>query len=65
MAEREPPLSDRELRVVRGMIDSYESDRLVDAWWASRFRVLKYAIGFASACAVLTASMIEIVRTFG
>ena len=61
----EPPLTDRELRVVRGMIDSYESERLVDAWWASRFRVAKYAVGLASAGAVLTASVIEIVRTVG
>lgn len=59
----EPPLTDRELRVVRGMIDSYESERLVDAWWASRFRVAKYAIGMASGIAVVAASVIEIART--
>ncbi len=61
--EHEPPLSARERRILRGMIDSYESDRLVEAWFASRWRVAKVTLAAASACAVLAASLLEIVRS--
>jgi hypothetical protein len=63
--EHEPPLNDRELRIVRGMIDEYESGRIVEAWFAHWWHVLIVVVGALSAGAVLAASLLEIARTFG
>jgi hypothetical protein len=59
----EPPLSDAELRMVRGMIDEYVQESAVHAWFRLRGRWIMAALALLSAAAVLIASVEEIVRS--
>jgi len=44
------------------MIDQHETERLVDAWWVSKWKALQITIAGLSALAVVTASVIELVN---
>ena len=59
----EPPLTDRELRVVRGMIEEYQERLAVDRWFRIRwFKILK-GIAAASAVVITVAAIEEIIRS--
>lgn len=45
------------------MMDSYENNRIVDAWFASKGKALLIVVGGLSSLAVITASLIEIGNT--
>jgi hypothetical protein len=59
---REPPLTDRELRILRGMLDDYENSRIMRSWFAVRWRTLLKVVTVVSAVAVTAAAIVEIIR---
>jgi hypothetical protein len=59
----EAPLNDKELRMLRGMIDEYVQESAVQAWLRRRGSSFVKVILFASACVVMIASVEEIVRS--
>lgn len=60
MPERQ--LSDRELRILRGMIDDYEQRRLIDSWFTKRWRATAALVGVAAAASVVVAAILQLVH---
>lgn len=60
----EPALNDGELRVVRTMIEEYQSDRAVDAWFSAKWKAGLLIVSGVGGVAVLTASLIQIAQAF-
>jgi hypothetical protein len=60
----EPNFTDQEKRILREMIHSYQNAKVVDAWFATKRKALLITVGALSSICVLSASLIEIGRTF-
>lgn len=58
----EPPLTDREIRILRGMIDDRESSLYIDAWFASRWKMAGALLGATGAVAVIIAAILQLVK---
>jgi hypothetical protein len=59
----ERPLTDRELRIVRAMIDEHEQRLAVDRWFRLRWRGIVKGLGVLSAVVITIAAVEEIVRS--
>ena len=51
--------------MLRQMMSEYADHRAVTRWFTAKRRAVVFTVGLASGLAVLTASLIEIVRTLG
>lgn len=60
---REPPLTDYELRVIRGMIDEYQRERFVHQLLSGWVGFLTKTVAVVSAAAVIVAAIFEIIHT--
>lgn len=58
----EPPLTDRELRILRGLIDDHETARAVDAWFAFRWRFIAGALTVLGGIALLFTAIVEAIH---
>ena len=59
----QPPLSERELRILRAIIDEHEQRLAVDRWFRVRWRGIVKGIGIVSAFVITIAAVEEIVRS--
>lgn len=62
MAGREDPLTEYELRVVRGMIDEYRQRRYRDQWFDSAWKRLAAVVGALAGVAIITSAVIQIIQ---
>ena len=58
----EPPLNDRELRILRGMIDEYQQRVLFEGWVRAGWRTIAKIVAVLSGAAVGIAALIEVIR---
>lgn len=57
----EPPLSDREIRILRGMMDEYEYGRMRRVAYSRSFAVLGRVVAALAAGAVLVSGILQII----
>lgn len=50
---------------MRGMIDSYENERLVNAWWSRKWKVAQLIVAALAAIAVIAASILQLAKGIG
>lgn len=63
MRDNEDDFTARERRILRGMIDEYESNRLRNAWWRAIFADTKATLAFLVVATLLILQVTQIIIT--
>lgn len=58
--DRQPPLTDRELRILRGMLDDHEFRRRQREFWGTAFGDFRVIVGFVGALILIGVQAAEL-----